>query len=109
MEKKFYNRIELMKATPNRITLSYYLLESNINEGFCDLKIYGVLIEKESITKNGAIIKETKSIPDLFFTKSEAEEFLEKIYREKVMPIDLKYAIRPFVKERVGLNAVESV
>ena len=109
MEKEFFNRIELRRGTQHSITLTYYLLESNISEEYCDLKIYGVLVEKESTAKSGKIIRETKSIPDLFFTKGDAKQFLERIYEQKIMPIDLKYAVKPYVKEQMGLKSIESV
>lgn len=109
MEKEFFNRIEIMKDTPNGMTLTYYLLESNISEEYCDLKMYGVLVEKEVMGKNGRIMREKKSIPDLFFTKAEAGGFLERIYKERIMPIDLKYAVKPYVKERIECKNMESV
>ena len=109
MEKEFFNRIEIMKDTPNRMTLTYYLLEGSISEEYCDLKIYGVLVEKEFISKSGQVMRETKSIPDLFFTKTEARAFLERIYEERIMPIDLKYAVKPYIKEQIGMKSVESV
>ena len=98
-----------MKDTPTRINLTYYLLEDNISEEYCDLKIYGVLVEKESVSKSGNIVRERKSIPDLFFTKGEAELFLERICEQRVMPIDLKFAVKPYVQEQFGIKSVESV
>lgn len=109
MEKEIFTRVEIMKDTPNRITLTYYLLEGNISEEYCDLKIYGVLVEKEVISKSGRVMREKKSIPDLFFTKGEAKAFLERISKEKVMPIDLKCAVKPYVDEQIILKSVESV
>ena len=109
MEKEFFKRIEILKDTKNRITLTYYLLEGNISEEYCDLKIYGVLVEKEVMSKSGRIMREKKSIPDLFFTKGETKMFLERISKEKVMPIDLKYAVKPYVDEQIRLKTVESV
>ena len=109
MEKEFFNRIEIMKNTPHSITLTYYLLESNISEEYCNLKMYGVLVEKESTAKSGRAIRERKSIPDLFFTKGDAIQFLERIYEEKIMPIDLKYAVKPYIQEQMGLRSVESI
>ena len=109
MEKEFFDRIELMQGTPHSITLTYYLLESNIGEEYCDLKIYGVLVEKESTSKSGRKILEKKSIPDLFFTKWDAKLFLERIFEQRIMPIDLKYAVKPYIEEQMGLKSVESV
>ena len=98
-----------MKDTPSCITLTYYMLEGSIREEYCDLKIYGVLVEKAVVGKNGRIMKEAKSIPDLFFTRGETRLFLEKICREKIMPIDLKSVIKPYVREQLCLKNVESV
>ena len=109
LEKEFFKRIEILKDTPRRITLTYYLLEGNISEEYCDLKIYGALVEKEVMSKSGRIMREKKSIPDLFFTKGEAKMFLERISKEKVMPIDLKCAVKPYVDEQIRLKSVESV
>lgn len=109
MNQEFFDSIEIMKDTPTRINLKYYLLEDNISEEYCDLKIYGVLVEKESISKSGSIVREKKSIPDLFFTKGEAKLFLERIYKQRVMPIDLKFAVKPYIEEQIGIKSVESV
>ena len=109
MRKEFFKRVDIMKDTPNMITLKYYLLEDNISEEYCDLKIYGVLVEKETVSKKGRILTEKKSIPDLFFTKGETRLFLEKICEEKITPIHLKYAVKPYIKECIGMRCVESV
>ena len=109
MNKELFDRIELLKDTPSSITLTYYLLEGNISEEYCDLKIYGVLVEKDVVSKNGRIMKETKSIPDLFFTKAEAKSFLERICGERIMPIDLKYEVKPYIEEKIRLKNVEGV
>ena len=109
MEKEFFKRIELLKDTPSSITLTYYLLEGSVSEEYCDLKIYGVLVEKEVKSKSGQIMREKKSIPDLFFTKLEAKSFLEHICEQRIMPIDLKYAVKPYIEEQIGLRSVESI
>ena len=109
MHKELFKRIEIMKDTPNMITLKYYLLEDNISEEYCDLKIYGVLVEKEVVSKKGRIMSEKKSIPDLFFTKGETRMFLERISDERITPIHLKYAVKPYIKEQIGMKSVEGV
>ena len=86
LEKEFFKRIEILKDTKNRITLTYYLLEGNISEEYCDLKIYGVLVEKEVMAKSGRIMREKKSIPDLFFTKNEAKMFLPDLANDAPLP-----------------------
>lgn len=109
MSKELYKRIEIMKDTPNCINLTYYLLEGVVCEEYCDLKIYGVLVEKEFVSKSGRIMRERKSIPDLFFTKQETRQFLEYICNERVMPIDLKCSVKPYIENHMGVKTVKSV
>ncbi len=84
--------------------LTYYLLTDSVSEEFCDLKVYGVEIDKVSEKKS-----EKKIIPDLFFDKSEAEEFLRKISDNKVTPTQLKYEVSRCIDERLQAQSIKSV
>lgn len=83
------------------IKLTYYLLTDSVSEEYCDLKVYGVEIDKSGKKPNGRNDCEKKIIGDLFFRKSEAEDFLRKISAGKVTPMGLKYVISDYIGERI--------
>lgn len=92
------------KNSANTIQLTYYLLTDSVSEEFCDLKVYGVEIDKVSEQKS-----EKKIIPDLFFTKGEAEDFLQRISDRNVTPTELKYEVSKYIDDRLRPCSVKSV
>ncbi len=92
------------KNPTNPIQLTYYLLTDSVSEEFCDLKVYGVEIDKLSEQKS-----EKKIIPDLFFTKGEAEDFLQRISDNKVTPTELKYEVSKCIDDRLRPCSIKSV
>ena len=90
------------------VKLTYFLLSDNVSEEYCDLKVYGVEIDKEEI-KKGARLVERKIEKELFFEKSEVIKFLQNISQKKVMPRGLKYVINDYIGKRVQLYNAEKV
>lgn len=101
MKKEFFN--EVIVATDeisHEIRLTYYLLTGAVSREYCDLKVYGVEIDKEIISDEKAG-KEKKQIKNLFFKRSEAIEFLDKICRNRVTPMELKYVIKEYIDDQI--------
>ncbi len=106
MKKEMFDEIYLEQdgKTPCRIKLTYYLLTDSVSEEYCDLKVYGVEIDKAEEDRCGRKNREKKIIGDLFFKKNEALEFLRKICDNKVMPMGLKYVVNDYIGERIQLS-----
>lgn len=103
MKKELFKEV-LIKAGEELsydMKLTYYLLTDSVSEEYCDLKVYGVEIDKVAEKKNGKRDCEKKIIKDLFFRKNEAMDFLEKIARNKVTPMGLKYVVNEYIGEQI--------
>ena len=85
------------------VQLTYYLLTDSVSEEYCDLKVYGVEIDKVGKKKNGVRDCEKKIISDLFFKRNEAEEFIQRIAANAVTPRGLKYVVNEYIGERIQL------
>lgn len=107
MKKEFFNRIEKVEQDGSRQFLAYYLLTGWVSEEYCDLVVYGAEIDREITYADGKRERDKKVIPDLFFVRDEAQEFLQKIFDNEVTPTELKYAIREYIGEK--LKNVKSV
>ena len=69
--------------------LEYYILEKEIHLDAIYVNTYGVEICKCQKDSDGVIHKEYRKVFDVFCTKKEAEEILEKLARNTVTPISL--------------------
>lgn len=108
MKKEFYKRITITDKGC-RQELEYYILTDNVSEEYCDLIVYGAEIDRVITRSSGIIERDKKIIPDLFFVKEEAEEFLRKISDNKTTPVDLKYAVRDYIGKQLHIKDTESV
>ena len=97
MKKEVYDEIVIKAESGEDIRLTYYLLTGAVSQEYCDLEVYGVEIDKEHILGG----MEKKQIKNLFFKRSEAIDFLKKIARNKVTPMELKYVIKEYIADRI--------
>lgn len=93
---------------PYDMKLTYYLLTGAVSEEYCDLKVYGVEIEKEVISGKIKAGIERKMVKDLFFKRCDAVEFLNKIIRNRVTPMELKYVIKDHINEQINRLSVKN-
>ena len=96
--------IKVEEEVPYNMLLTYYLITNSVSEEYCDLKVYGVEIDKKCPYEKDS---EKKLITDLFFQKDEAEIFLEKLVDNQVTPMGLKYAVREYIGERLNVCSVK--
>ena len=103
MKREFFDEItiEIKEDGPRRIKLTYYMLVDSVREEYCDLKVYGVEIDKEDVFSGGICENESKIIKNLFFRHSEAEMFLKKLVRAEVTPMGLMSAVSEHIGERI--------
>ncbi len=99
MKRELFNEIYVNTDSepPQPMRLTYYLLIENISDEHCDLKVYGAEIEKLT---GGKI--EKKIMNDLFFRRSDAEDFMRRISSCAVTPMGLKYAVQEHISERLN-------
>lgn len=111
MKKELFKEVYVGKREDSHIdvTLTYYLLTDSVSEEYCDLKVYGVEIDKEEKKMNSTALVEKKIIKDLFFKKRDAVDFLREICENKVMPMELKYAIDDYIGDKVQFYNTEKV
>lgn len=111
MQKDFFDELitEIKGITACTQRLTYYLLTSCVSEEYCDLKVYGVEIDRVTEYADGKRECDKKIISDLFFSREEAETFLERIFKNGVTPIGLKNAVHDYIGERLQTGNVKSV
>lgn len=83
------------------LTLEYYMITEPLCEEYCDLLRYGAKIKM--ITQNGDSEpeEETSEIRDIFYRKSDAEEFMEVIMRNKVTPTGFHDIVKEYIQNRL--------
>lgn len=103
MKREFFDEItvDIKDDEPRRIKLTYYMLTDCVREEYCDLKVYGVEIDKEEIFSGGICENESKIIKNLFFRNSEATEFLAKLVNAEVTPMGLMSAVSEHIGEKI--------
>lgn len=111
MQKDFFDELitGIKGITACTQKLTYYLLTSSVSEEYCDLKVYGVEIDRVAEYADGKRESDKKIISDLFFSREEAETFLERILKKEVTPIGLKNAVHDYIGERLQIRNVKSV
>lgn len=106
MKKEFYDEIIIKDdgGCGDDFRLTYYLLTGAVSQEYCDLEVYGVEIDKEILSGG----REKKQIKNLFFKRSEAIDFLKKISRNRVTPMELKYVIKEYIDDRIDSIAASN-
>lgn len=101
MENKiFCNRIKIDGDIYEE--LKYYIIVENISETYCDLKCYGIRIEKESVCSGGGKIIDIKQINNIFYKLSDAQNFMKEITELKTEPSKLMLSIEKYIAQ--GIN-----
>ena len=110
MKKECFNSVTVRVEDdiPYDMKLTYYLLTGAVSEEYCDLKVYGVEIKKEVVSEKIKVGVERKMVKDLFFKRHDAVEFLNKIIRNKVTPMELKYVIKDYIHEQIRVLSVRN-
>ena len=103
MKKELFDKIIINTdyEMQHRIRLTYYMITESVREEYCDLKVYGVEIDKEEFFPDGICKRDSKIIKNLFFRRIEAENFLKRLVRGSVMPIGLKAAVSEHINEQI--------
>lgn len=79
--------------------LDYYIIPENISALYCDLKCYGIRIEKTIMYEGGCKIIETKQINNVFYREKDALEFVTYASEKKIEPDKLRSFMEKYILE----------
>lgn len=94
-----YESIKNNEST--EIFLEYYIIPENISADYCDLKCYGIKIQKTILYAGGGKVVESKQINNVFYRYSDVLEFMEVITKKRTDPIELRDVVENYIIESV--------
>ena len=92
-----YKSIRIDENIPTYI--DYYIVPESISAAYCDLKCYGVKIEKTLLLGGGGKIIETKQINNVFYRENDVYEFISEASEEKIEPRTLPLYMEKYITE----------
>lgn len=97
--ESLYKRIE--KEERACISLDYYIITENISAEYCDLKCYGIKIQKTMLYDGGGKIVESSQINNVFYRYADIVEFLSVITKNETEPADLRSTVEKYIIESI--------
>ncbi len=94
-----YKRVNTDESMLN--FLDYYIIPENISADYCDLKCYGIKIQKTTIYEGGGKTVESKQINNVFYRYTDVEEFLESVIKKRTEPAALRETVEKYVIESI--------
>lgn len=91
----------LKREDGNINILNYYIIPENISADYCDLKCYGIKIEKTIIYVGGGKTVESRQINNVFYRYSDVEEFLASIIKKRTEPCNLRDSVENYIVESI--------
>ncbi|MBP3360192.1 MAG: hypothetical protein J6N52_05020 [Clostridia bacterium] len=82
---------------PYDMTIEYYMTEELLCSRYSDLKRYGVIVKKTCSFPDGTATGEEKQINDIFYRKSDADDFLDMLIRNRVTPMAVEEIIQEYI------------
>lgn len=92
-----YKSIRLGESNPEY--LDYYIIPESISASYCDLKCYGIKIEKTTLYEGGGKIIETQQINNVFYREKDAVEFVTYAAASKTEPKNLRFVMENYILE----------
>lgn len=93
-----YKRI---KKENERVCLEYYIIPECISADYCDLKSYGIKILKTVFYEGGGKSAESAQINNVFYRRSDADEFLSIIAEKTAEPQSLRTEMERYIIESI--------
>ncbi|MBQ8301744.1 MAG: hypothetical protein IJX57_07280, partial [Clostridia bacterium] len=87
--------------TGNAVFIDYYIIPENISADYCDLKYYGIRIEKTAIYPGGGKIVESNQINNVFYRYDDIKEFLNVIAKQRTEPVELLGSVEKYIAESI--------
>lgn len=91
----------LKKEDGGFVFLDYYIIPENISADYCDLKCYGIKIQKTIIYEGGGKTVESRQINNVFYRYSDVEDFLDNIVKKRTEPCNLREAVEKYIIESI--------
>lgn len=85
----------------DNIFLDYFIIPESISADYCDLKCYGIKIQKTTIYEGGGKIVESNQINNVFYRSKDANDFLDHIVTKKVLPFNLRTEVENYIVESI--------
>lgn len=83
------------------VFIDYYIIPENISADYCDLKYYGIRIEKTEIYSGGGKMIESNQINNVFYRYDDIKEFLKTIAKRRTEPAELLGAVEKYIAESI--------
>lgn len=87
--------------TEETVSIDYYIIPENISADYCDLKCYGIRIEKTAIYPGGGKIVESNQINNVFYRYNDIKEFLQVITQRRTEPVGLLEEVEKYIAESI--------
>lgn len=81
--------------------IDYYIIPESISEAYCDLKCYGIKIQKTVVYAGGGKTVESKQINNVFYRYDDAQEFMKAITKTCVEPHNLRESVEKYIIESI--------
>ena len=99
----------LKKESEVYICLDYYIIPESISADYCDLKCYGIKIEKTTVYAGGGKIVERRytakiagwEIDNIFYRYKDATEFSDVIIKKRIEPQGLRDIVENYIIESI--------
>ena len=85
----------------DNIFLDYFIIPESISADYCDLKCYGIKIQKTTIYEGGGKIVESNQINNVFYRSKDANDFLDHKKKKKVLPCNLRTEVENYIVESI--------
>lgn len=79
--------------------LDYYIIPESISADYCDLKCYGIKIEKTALYEGGGKSIEARQINNVFYREADATDFVTLAYNMKIEPSQLRLFMEKYITE----------
>lgn len=79
--------------------LDYYIIPESISASYCDLKCYGIKIEKTTLFEGGGKTIETQQINNVFYREKDAVEFVTYAAGRTTEPKNLRSVMEKYILE----------
>ena len=95
---RFCTKVQKRKV---RFTFVWNIIPESISADYCDLKCYGIKIEKTTVYAGGGKIVESKQINNIFYRYKDATEFSDTIIKKRIEPQGLRDIVENYIIESI--------
>lgn len=71
------------------VFLDYYIIREHISREYCNLKTYGIKVERTRMPHGGGKVVDIKQINNVFYRENDIEEFVKAAAKMRIEPLEL--------------------